>query len=169
MLDNIDLWKARMKQVKEFIDENNRRPNKRAKDNNEKQLGSWIGNQLQNAKNRTEIMKEQEIYDEWLEFINDDKYSNYMLDNIDLWKRKLKEVKEFIDENNKRPSSTAKDNNEKQLGSWIGTQLKKVKNRKQIMKKQEIYDEWLEFINDDKYKQFFKHYNITKTLSLDNK
>ena len=111
MLDNIDLWKARMKQVKEFIDENNRRPNKRAKDNNEKQLGSWIGNQLQNAKNRTEIMKEQEIYDEWLEFINDDKYSNYMLDNIYLWKRKLKEVKEFIDENNKRPIAKAKDNN----------------------------------------------------------
>ena len=63
MLDNIQLWKEKLKKVKEFIDENNRRPNKRAKDNNEKQLGSWIGNQLQNAKNRTEIMKEQEIKD----------------------------------------------------------------------------------------------------------
>jgi hypothetical protein len=37
------------------------------------------------------------------------------------------------------------------------------------MKEDEIQKEWLEFINDDKYKQFFKHYNITKTLSLDNK
>ena len=37
------------------------------------------------------------------------------------------------------------------------------------MKEDEIQKELVEFINDDKYKQFSKHYNITKTLSLDNK
>ena len=80
---NVELWRTRLKQVKEFIDENNTRPssNTKAKDNNEKQFCSWISKQLKNAKNRTQIMKEQEIYDEWLEFINDGKYSYYMLDN----------------------------------------------------------------------------------------
>ena len=161
---NVELWRTRLKQVKKFIDKNSKRPSEK-----EKQLYSWISRQLQNYKDRKQIMKEQEIYDKWLEFINDGKYSYYMLDNIQLWKEKLKKVKEFIDENNRRPSSISKDINEKQFGSWISHQISNYKQKKQIMKEDEIQKEWLEFINDDKYKQFFKHYNITKTLSLDNK
>ena len=166
MLDNIDLWKRKLKEVKQFINENNKRPFEKSKDINEKYLGKWIGTQISNAKDKKQIMKEKEIYEEWENFINDEKYS-YMLDNNQLWKRKLKEVKEFIDENNKRPST--KNINEKQLEKWISHQISNYKQKKQIMKEDEIQKEWLEFINDDKYKQFFKHYNITKTLSLDNK
>ena len=169
MLGNIDLWKRKLKEVKQFINENNKRPFEKSKDINEKYLGKWIGTQISNAKDKKQIMKEKEIYEEWENFINDGKYSYYMLDNIQLWKEKLKKVKEFIDENNRRPSSISKDINEKYLGKWISHQISNYKQKKQIMKEDEIQKEWLEFINDDKYKQFFKHYNITKTLSLDNK
>ena len=58
---------------KKFIDKNSKRPSEK-----EKQLYSWISRQLQNYKDRKQIMKEQEIYDKWLEFINDGKYSYYM-------------------------------------------------------------------------------------------
>jgi len=60
----------------------------------------------------------------------------------------------IIYENNKRPST--KNINEKQLEKWISHQISNYKQKKQIMKEDEIQKEWLEFINDDKYKQFFK-------------
>ena len=67
-------------------------------------------------------MKNENIYNRWTEFINDDKYKKYFLDNETEWINKLELVKKYIDKNNKRPSSTDKDNDIKTLGNWIYNQ-----------------------------------------------
>ena len=43
----------------------------------------------------------------------------------------------------------------KQLYHWLLTQKASYKDKKQIMKNQEIYNKWTEFINDPKYKKYF--------------
>jgi hypothetical protein len=97
-------------------------------------------------------MKIDEIYSLWNEFVTDIRYKKYFdLDNVRDWKNKLEEVKEFIDANNSRP--TLRTN--KQLNQWLSDQLKKIKTKTEIMKIDEIYKLWTEFINDVRYKQYF--------------
>ena len=156
-LDNVEKWRYKLGVVKEFIDLNCKRPSSTSKNKEEKVLGIWIGRQLKNSNDKTQIMKEVEIYNLWNEFVNDDKYKEYFMDNMNVWKNNLDKVKEFIDLNCKRPSNKSKNKEEKVLGSWIGTQLKNNKNKTEIMKETEIYNLWNEFVNDDKYKEYFNN------------
>lgn len=47
----------------------------------------------------------------------------------EIWIKRLEEVKKYIDENGKKPTSTNKDIKIKQLGWWIGTQQKNYKKK----------------------------------------
>jgi len=145
------MWDEMLERVKKFIDENKRRPSSESKNKEEKQLGSWIGHQQRNCKNRKQIMKLDEMYNKWKEFTN--RYSPYFMSNEEHWKITLDNVKEFIDKYNKRPSTHSKNKEEKQMSSWIGGQQKNSKNRKEIMKLDKIYNEWIEFTNE--YSQYF--------------
>ena len=62
----------------------------------------------------------------------------------------LNNFKNYIDENNKRPN---KDN--KTIDSWVRVQMRNYKKKEQIMKNENIYVKWKEFINDVKYKKYF--------------
>ena len=121
-----------------------------------KSLAMWIGSQLKKCKNKLEIMKDVEIYNIWTNFINDPLYKKYFESNEDIWYEKLNKVIEYININNKRPSSH--DNNEEVilLGRWlVQTQLNY--NKKQnIMLNKEIYNKWTEFINNTQYKIYFQ-------------
>ena len=98
-------------------------------------------------------MKNDEIYKLWNEFITDKRYKKFFdLDNIRDWKIKLEEVKQFIDTNNARP--TLRTN--KQLNQWLSDQLKKIKTKTEIMKIDEIYKLWTEFVSDARYKKYFE-------------
>ena len=59
-------------------------------------------------------MKNVEIYNEWLNFV--DEYKEYFIDNEEAWYEKLQAVKTYIDEHKKRPSHHNKDKNIKVLG-----------------------------------------------------
>jgi len=155
-ISNEDVWINTLNQVKKYIDDNNKRPSSEDKNKEIKQFGQWILNQTKNYKNKEHIMKNEEIYNQWDNFMNDDKYKIYFISNEDVWINTLNQVKKYIDENNKRPSSEDKNNEIKQLGKWILTQTKNYKNKEYIMKNEEIYKKWTEFINDDKYKIYFK-------------
>jgi superfamily II DNA or RNA helicase len=154
-----ELWKSKLYLVKQYIDDNKKRPSDSDKNINIQQLGSWICNQKQNynsdIKECKNIMKDKEIYDEWTKFIID--YKEYIdVDLTELWKSKLNLVKEYIDINKKSPSTTDKNADIKQLGMWICTQKanynSNIKECKNIMKDKEIYDEWTKFITD--YKEY---------------
>ena len=64
-------------------------------------------------------MTDETIYKLWTEFISDVKYKNYFISNDDIWINHLKNVKKYIDENNKRPSKSDKNIILKQWGKWI--------------------------------------------------
>ena len=154
--DNIKLWMNKLNEVKNYIDKNNKRPSYSDKNNEINILGRWLSHQIHNYKNKEDIMKNEENYNLWTNFINDDKYIEYFEDNSVLWIEKLKVVKKYMDENNKRPSNFDKNNEIKILGAWISNQQKNYKNKKQIMKDENIYNLWTNFINDDKYKKYFE-------------
>jgi hypothetical protein len=134
---------------------NKKSPYQKDKDNNIKKLGSWIGTQQQSYKNKEYIMKDDMIYKAWTDFINNDMYKEYFLDNNTIWFNYLELVKSYIDMNTKRPSKRDKDKNIKQLGSWIQNQQTNYKTKEKIMKDDMIYNAWTDFINDIKYKEYF--------------
>ena len=151
-LDNIRDWKIKFEELKHFIDSNNSRPTIKTNKN----LCLWISTQITNYKNKKRIMKTFEIYSLWNEFINDISYKQYFLSNEEDWKNKLKEVKNFTDTNNDKP--TLKTN--KNLCLWISTQMQNYKTKTNIMKTDEIYLLWNECINDTRYKKYFDLDNI---------
>jgi hypothetical protein len=150
-LSNEDIWNRKLNDVKSYIDLFKKRPSENDIDSNIRSLCSWICNQQQNYKKKSTIMLNPEIYDKWTKFTNDPLYLRYFLSNEDFWNTQLNEVKIYINQNKKRPSSTSKNLNTQILGAWIGTQQHKYKNKIQIMSNQEIYNKWTEFINDPQY------------------
>ena len=138
------------------MDINNKRPLADSKDEKEKQMGYWITSQLSNSKTQTKIMKNDTIYNIWKNFIESDKYKIYFLTNEELWIYMFYQLKQFIDTTNKRPTNHSKNKIEKKLGSWLLNQIKNCKTQTRIMKNYIIYNLWIQFIESDKYKKFFK-------------
>ncbi len=76
------------------------------------------------------------------------------LKNIEeIWEKKLEEVKKYIGENKKRPSSTDKDKQIKKLGGWLVHQKIYYKTREYIMKNDIIYNKFKNFL--EIYKEYF--------------
>ena len=162
-LSNEEVWKAKLNEVKIYIEQNRIRPSKRNKDIQIKTLGVWIGTQQQNYQIMDKIMSNPKIYAQWTNFINDPLYFEYFLSNEEAWKAKLNEVQKYINRYKKRPSSSDKDIKIKTLGEWISGQQKNYKKKTQIMSNPKIYAQWTEFINDKSYSKYFN--NITNSES----
>jgi hypothetical protein len=152
---NNTIWYNTLELVKSYIDMNKKRPYSIDKYTKDKQLSKWISHQQQNYKSKDYIMKDDTIYKTWTNFINDEKYIEYFIDNKTLWFNSLELLKSYIDKNKKRPYMTDKDPNVKQLGKWIANQQRNYKIKSHIMKIEEIYNQWNDFINDIKYKEYF--------------
>ena len=148
-------WIKNFKEVKQYIDINNKRPSSTDNDKHVKSMGFWILLQIQNYSLKTKIMTDIDIYEIWKNFINDNKYKEYFLDRTTVWFNTFNEVKKYIDTNGKRPSKQSKDKDTKSLGLWISNQTNKYKIKSEIMKNDHIYDEWTNFITSDKYKEHF--------------
>jgi hypothetical protein len=149
-IDNETEWINKLDLVKKYIDENNVRPNSNDNNNDIKELGHWCIRQVMIYKKKEQIMENEYIYNKWTEFINDNKYKIFFEDFITVWLNKLEELKKYIDKNNKRPSSESNDNETKVLGIWILNNKNNLKNKKNNMIYDIIYNKWIEFINDNK-------------------
>jgi hypothetical protein len=97
-------------------------------------------------------MKDANIKKAWIEFTNN-KYKQYFLTNNEEWFNNLKDVEDYLNINNKRPSTIDKDNEIKRLAKWIGHQQDNYSSNEQIMKDNTIKNTWLDFTT--KYKQYF--------------
>ena len=150
-----ELWNKKLEQVKKYIDENNKRPSKTDKNKDIKTLGKWLSTQTTNYSKQQYIMADANIRKKWEEFINDDKYKQYFLSNDQEWLNNLEQVKKYIDENGKRPSKTDKNKDIKFLGKWLSTQTTNYSKQQRIMVNENIIKKWEQFINDNKYKQYF--------------
>jgi hypothetical protein len=156
LTNNIEIWCNRLDELKKYMDEHKKRPSSESKNKDEKKLGQWLLNQTQKSQKRKDIMKTNEIYNKWNEFINDDKYREYFISKN--WYNRFDELKKYMDENNKRPSySSSKNKDERKLGQWLQKQIIYSQNRRSsyIMKNDDIYNKWNQFINDDKYSRYF--------------
>ena len=101
----------------------------------------------------------------WIEKYPQDK--EYFLDNNELWYNMFKQVKEYINENHKRPSKDDKNKEIKQMGQWISKQQTNYKKKNQIMKQQEIYDEWTKLTIQNLntlYPEYMKEYKYNKII-----
>jgi superfamily II DNA or RNA helicase len=154
-LSQYDSFVFELNKIKIYIDTHNKRPLNESKDKNIKFLGNWIYNQNKNYSKKINNMKDENIYKLWTEFINDSKYKEYFLSQYDSFVYNLNKLKIYIDTYKKRPSTHSKDKNIKSVGNWIGTSQKNYSKKKDTMKDENIYKLWTEFINDEKYKQYF--------------
>jgi hypothetical protein len=152
------LFDIYFKKVKDYIDKNNKKPTSYNKNRDIKFLGTWIARQIKNYKNKNENMKDENIYNKMSEFINNEKYKKYFIlpTTEEYFNLNLEKVKKYINENNKRPCGSNKDKDIKTLGIWIANQNKNYKKKFENMKDENIYNKWTEFINNAKYKQYFK-------------
>jgi hypothetical protein len=146
-----EFWKKTLSELQDFIKKHHKRPSESSKDSVEKYLGIWLSTQTTNYRTKSKIMKNQEIYDIYTKFRKT--YSEYFLTNEEVWKKNLSDVQKFIEKHHKRPSESSKDNVEKQLATWLGTQNKNYTTRSYIMKNQEIYDMYTKF--RDNYSEYF--------------
>jgi len=149
-ISNEEQWKNVLKEVSEYIDEYKMKPSPHNKDTEIKRLGSWISNQQTNYSKTKDIMKNEEIRELWEQFIK--KYQEYFISNEEQWKMCLQEVMNYIDENEKIPSTIDKDSKIKKMRQWIKNQQRNYTNKKYIMENEEIRELWKQFVK--KYKKY---------------
>jgi hypothetical protein len=142
MLSNDDKWITKMNLIKEYIDKNKKTPSCKSKDENIKQLGTFIMTQNKNYRSKTQIMNDTKYYNLWKAFLEE--YSDYFKSVEDVWYENLDKVKEFIEMNKRKPNKKANNTNEKTLGEWIIKQNVKYNNDK--MNSEEIFNAYKEFM-----------------------
>jgi ribosomal RNA-processing protein 8 len=152
---NEEKWFENLDKLKNYIDENKKKPSDWSKDKEIKVLGYWWCTQRGNYKKVLGIMKQSKIRKKWEDFI--EKYSEYFKDNNELWYGKLNELEEYININNKKPSNESSDDKTKILGSWIYTNTQNYKKKSFIMSDPLIRKKWEDFI--EKYSEYFKDKN----------
>lgn len=150
-----DKWYKILANLKVFINTNNTTPKRNFKNKYEMKLATWISNQHKIYKKKTQIMKDDEIYNTWSRFINDHNYKQYFINNEEQWFQILDTVKVFIDTNNTTPKQISKNIGKVQLGKWINRQQIYYSKKQYIMLNDNIYNTWDEFVNTSKYSKYF--------------
>jgi len=153
-LSSEDNWCNILDNVKKYMDDNNKKPSSCDANINIRKIGKWLSHQQEDYKKNKNIISEPNIKKLWENFVNDDKYKVYLLDNETIWYNILEQVKKYINDNNKRPSCSDKNSDVKKLGKWVTRQQEHYNKKGQNMKDKERL-EWEKFITDDKYKKYF--------------
>ena len=146
-------WEEKLTMIEEYIREYGRLP---SKDNNNRtykgSLGSWVSTQKQNYKNKIRIMKIEAIRVMWENFI--ERNNKLFLTSKELWIENKNNIEDYIRQNNKLPSQNEKYDNIILLANWLSSQKQCYKNKKYIMKNEDIRVIWEDFV--EKYQQLFK-------------
>lgn len=115
-------------------------------------LGKWISNQKQAYQLNIDIMKDQNIYDKWTQFL--EKHSDFLMSYVEKWENNLSKLTKYIDENNSLPSEKSDNINIKNLAVWLRAQKCNYRTRNKIMKNNnDVVIKWEQFI--DQYKSYF--------------
>jgi len=151
LMSSEEQWELNLEECGKFMDKNEKRPSQNSKNPEEKRLGQWISQQINNYKNNKYIMSNPENRKKWEAFTS--KYPKYFMSSEEKWELNLEKCGEFMDENGKRPSEDSKNNpEERRLGRWISNQITNYKKNKQIMTNPEIREKWEAFTS--KYSKY---------------
>jgi hypothetical protein len=128
-------WRDNLASAKTFIDTEDRMPNAKAGDVEEKRLGNWIAsnkNRERGTKSERELLMKREIplaYED-----------NRPTQDVK-WRDNLASAKTFIDTEDRMPNAKAGDVEEKRLGSWIANNKNRergTKSERELLMKREI-------------------------------
>lgn len=148
-LNKDEIWYKTFNQLKDWINQNNKRPAQTSKNSTEKQLGYWIQNQMNNYSKQTQAMKDPNKRQLWLEFIEENK--QIFLTKDEIWYQIFDDLKIWMSQNRKRPSHSSKNLIEKQLGNWLAHQIKNYSKQKESMKDPNKRQLWSEFLEQNKH------------------
>ena len=149
-LSNEDNWYKTIKKIEKYINDYNKTPSKKDKDENVKILGIFLCHQNQNYKKGIKNMKNEIIKKDWEIF--KEKYKKYLLSNDEIWYDNLKQMEEYIIKNNRLPKTTDKNVENKKILRFYNTTKNNYKKNDRIMKNIDIKNRWDKFIND--YKEY---------------
>lgn len=141
---NKTIWIETLNKVIKYIIDNNKRPTTKDKNENIRFLGNWISTQLKNYKNKNKIMKNNDIYIKWVEFVT--KHKQYFMTDEELWFDTIKNIKNYIIKYEKTPSTSDKNIDIKKMGVWLVHQKQNYSKKKKSMKNIKILSEWKKFI-----------------------
>jgi superfamily II DNA or RNA helicase len=172
-LNGKEIWHKKFEELKLHLDTHKKKPTKITN----LRCHEWFIHQKQNFKNKVKIMAyDENVYNEWKNFIESDKYSHYFDNTTKIWFKKFNEFKLFLDENKKLPIDNIA------LRNWHSHQVDNYKTNMYNMKIKIINDTWTEFLNDENYNKYFitteekwlrnfrlvkEYYDIHKTLPND--
>ena len=173
LIDLDGQWKINYEQMCTFIKASHDEPEKRkcpsshSKNKDEKKLGTWVGTQKKNYDDNgselsKEIMKTSEIWTIWNKTLINPEYMYALLDYDGQWKINYEQMCIFIKKSHddptkrKRPSDVSKHEDEKKLGTWVGTQKKNYdssgpEHSKYNMKPSEIWTIWNKTLINPEY------------------
>jgi len=77
-------WFQTLNELINYINTNNKTPSKGSENTIERKLGGWLSLQKRKYKSKKQIMSNQNIYNEWTNFINNKKYKKYFLTNNEI-------------------------------------------------------------------------------------
>jgi superfamily II DNA or RNA helicase len=158
---NSEIWFENSTGCTRYFDTYNRKPRQNKGNEEERKYGRWLSTQISNYKRKKGEMKKSNIRRFWEEnYIYNEKYSKFVTTKKDKWLIKFNKYKQFIIDNRRRPSSSSKNKEEKELGIWGNLQLGKYRLNEinATINSPEIRSKWEEFISDKKYRQHFMSY-----------
>ncbi len=82
-----------------------------------------------------------------------DDYSEYVANSNEKWMRNFNNLKKYMDEFDKMPTGSDKNDDIRYLGKWLGTQKRTFEKKQQIMKDPTIYNIWKKFV--EQHGKFF--------------
>ena len=130
-------WLVMLNYVKDYINKNNKRPNKHDTNREIALLAEWLTCQL---KKKDKISSNPNINKEWCKFY--DKYNNYILDNDGKWNLSFNELETFVKKYKTKPKITDSEPRNVQLARWLLVQSRLYKNDNFKYK-----DKWEHFLN----------------------
>jgi superfamily II DNA or RNA helicase len=142
-LSNNDIWHIRMNDVKKYIEEHKKLPSEDNVDDNIKVLGRWLTFQKANYRQIRGPMKDQQIKEEWEEFIKT--HEELLMNNVEVWHKKFQILQDFVCKNKKLPTKACVSAELRWLAKWASEQRYKYKNQRQIMKDPQIRQIWEDF------------------------
>jgi len=161
-----EVWQRNLAAVKAYIDEHRKAPSDKHKDIAIKRLGQWIPNQKANYAQTAQIMQNDAIRAEWKATIDDPRYAPHLVIDTDAaWRKRLVEVKAYIDQHQKAPAQSDKSLSVAKLGNWIQSQKRNYAEQINVMKNDAIRAEWATTIDDARYGQYLKGKSPTATPS----
>jgi len=167
ILNYRDIWDNELIKVKQYIDNNGMLPSRKPQETNIniRHIGRWLENNTHYYKYKKDIMRKDEYYNKWTEFINDPKYKIHFNNNS--WINKFNKLKYFM-ENSKdhRKPNTSDSYEDTLLAGWCSKQLTNFIIKKgKVSKFDNLNKLWSDLINDNR---FSKHFTDNDTEWHDN-